>query len=178
MRVFFSSLLFLVIATAPLAAGEFDSAYTKIELDKCQVIAEDRESGSIAWRCVGYQGTDLYVAEGDIRFFVSAGSQADQRMAASQTLPAFNRIHDVLEWRLDNGQPFATILRYFIAVNDAGDEEQLLVVSKLGTDNSCHMAYVNASRNQNANILARDAADTLAREFICGKDDVVIIGVE
>ena len=161
-----------------LPAMAFESAYTNIEIDKCRVIFQDRESGSIGWMCAGYQDMELFVAEGDIRFFVSAGTNADRRMAARQTLPEFNYTHNVLEWRLDNGRPFATILRYFIAVNGEGDEEQVLVVTKIGKEDSCQVARVNASRNQNANVLAREAADTLARDFVCGVDEIVEVGAE
>ncbi len=170
-----STILFSLFFGA-LPALAFESAYTTIDLDKCRVIAQDRESGSIAWTCPGYRDMELYVAEGDLRFFVSAGQNAGQRMAARQTLPPFNYTNNVLEWRLDDGQPFATILRYFISVDGEGAEEQVLVVSKIGKTDSCQIAHVNASRNQNANVLARQAADTLAQDFICGEDDIVVVG--
>lgn len=179
--IFFIPLLFLSILDA--AAAEIDSAYTKIELDRCQVIAQDRESGGIAWMCEGYKGMDLYVGEGDLRYFVSAGPNADQRTAATQTLGPFNRIHTTLEWRLRQDQhgrwqPFATILRYFIDIDGQGKEEQILVVSKVGQYDSCQVAHINASRNQNANVLARQAADQIVPHFDCRSDEVVQVGAQ
>lgn len=97
-------------------------------------------------------------------------------MAATETLPPFNYINNVLEWRLDGARPFATILRYFISVDDAGGEEQVLVVSRIGKQDSCQVAHVNASRTRNANALAREAADTLALDFVCGVDEIMVVG--
>jgi hypothetical protein len=174
MHILFAALVSLSLGAVPALA--FESAYTNIDIEKCRVIAQDRESGSIAWMCPGYRDMELYVAESDLRFFVSAGRDAGQRIAARQTLPPFNYTNNTLEWRLDNGRPFATILRYFISVDDDGTEEQVLVVSKIGKTDSCQIAHVNASRNLNANVLAREAADNLARDFVCGSDDIVVVG--
>ncbi|MBZ0217939.1 MAG: hypothetical protein K8F25_15380 [Fimbriimonadaceae bacterium] len=162
-------------------AADIESAYTRVNLEDCRVIAQDRESGSIAWMCEGYEGIELYVAEGDLRYFVSTGNDAGRRTAASETLEAFNRIHTTMEWRLErdhrgNWQPFATILRYYIDNDGLRAEESILVISKVGPDDSCHVARINASQNPNANILARRTADELARDFVCGSDQVVTIG--
>ncbi len=176
------SMLFLAFVMRSEAAN-IDSAYTKIDLTKCRVVMQDRISGSIAWRCEGYDGIELFIAEGDLRYFVSAGNNAGQRLAASQTFGPFNRINTTLEWRLEgdgggNWRPFATILRYFIAIDEQGSEEQILVVSKIGADNSCQIAHINASRNPNANVLARQAADRLAKNFVCGTDEIAIVGAQ
>jgi hypothetical protein len=40
----------------------------------------------------------------------------------------------------------------------------------------CHVAYVDAKANPDANELARKAADELARDFQCGKNQVKIVG--
>jgi len=40
----------------------------------------------------------------------------------------------------------------------------------------CHVAYVDVKANPTANELARKAADELARDFRCGKDEVQVIG--
>jgi hypothetical protein len=44
------------------------------------------------------------------------------------------------------------------------------VVTKLGNDDSCHVAYVKASGNPTANEEARAIADKDARRFRCKKD--------
>ncbi len=114
-------LLFTAVAlSAPAAAAENASAYTKIILDQCQQQPPDPEDPlqSGVWWCEGYERMPVRVAEGDLRFLVSYGADAANEIAAGQTLPAFNTIGDTLEWRLARGgdgalHPFATILRFF-----------------------------------------------------------------
>ena len=89
MRNLILSCAFIVIFVTYAQAGNIDSAYTKVEVENCLVVMQDSESGSVAWMCEGYRGMELYVAEGDLRFFVSAGPGAAQRTAASQTLGPF-----------------------------------------------------------------------------------------
>jgi hypothetical protein len=52
----------------------------------------------------------------------------------------------------------------------------MLVVTRLPPGAVCHVAYVDAQANPNANELARKAADELARGFNCGEDEVKVIG--
>ena len=52
----------------------------------------------------------------------------------------------------------------------------MLVVTRLPPGAVCHVAYVDAAANPNANELARKAADDVARDFKCGKDEVKVIG--
>ena len=162
----------LVAAGAgPAGAGEITSAYTKLELDKCELVSSNPdEGGSAVWNCKGYDGRRVRVAEGDLRFFVSYGPDAESQKAAHQTLAPFNVIHHTLEWRLErrNGRqvPFATILRYFWDSGN-GRKGQTLVVTKLGPDEACHVAHVVAQGNPGANRMAREAADTEARSFDC-----------
>jgi hypothetical protein len=40
----------------------------------------------------------------------------------------------------------------------------------------CHVAYVDVAANPDPNELARKAADEVARDFKCGKDEVKVIG--
>ncbi len=158
---------------APAHAEEISSAYTALELDKCKDItpADAKEYGTV-WRCQGHDGIDVQVAEGDLRIFVSFGPSADNQTAAQETLPQFNTIAEKLEWRLveQGGKPtpFATILRYGWKVD--GRSGATLVVTKLGKDDACHMAYVAASGNPKANEQARAIADKDARNFVCKRD--------
>jgi hypothetical protein len=52
----------------------------------------------------------------------------------------------------------------------------MLAVTRLPPGEVCHVAYVDAQANPNPNELARKAADDLARNFRCGKDEVKVIG--
>lgn len=52
----------------------------------------------------------------------------------------------------------------------------MLAVTRLPPGEVCHVAYVDVAANPNANALARRAADELARDFKCGKDEVQIAG--
>ena len=71
-------------------------------------------------------------------------------------------IGETLEWRVkrEGGKlkPFATILRFRW---DADDRQgSTLVVTKLGEDDACHMAYVEATNNPKANEQARATSPT------------------
>ena len=52
---------------------------------------------------------------------------------------------------------------------------QVLVVSQIEEGNSCHIAYVDALANKDANELARAAADK-AGDFDCANDEPEVIG--
>jgi hypothetical protein len=52
----------------------------------------------------------------------------------------------------------------------------MLAVTRLPPGPVCRVAYVDAAANPDANDLARKAADELARNFKCGKDEVKIFG--
>lgn len=168
--------LTVFIASPSLAAT--DSTYTKINLDDCLVLKADDFGASFA--CPGYKGYPLYVAEGDLRFFVSYGFGAPDELAAHQTPPAFNLINETLEWRLSNEsggwKPFATILRFFLQVgNGSQPDGELLIVTKLEPGNTCHIAYIDAKKTRNANEVAREQADNNAADFQCGTDQAVNI---
>jgi hypothetical protein len=73
-----------------------------------------------------------------------------------------------VEWRLKDGTPIATILRWTVA-DDSGavaKQKTWLVVTKLEADNSCHMGYVEGSYPR-ANEKARWLADGAAEAFSC-----------
>lgn len=159
----------LLLATMP-AFGAAESAYTPLVLDKCDNITPPAfaEHG-VVFRCKGYGGMAVRVAEGDLRMFVSYGDGAKDQTAAGQTLPMFNTIGETLEWRVEDGKPFATILRYHWDSDGLGGGSTL-VVTKLGNTNACHVAYVRAEENPDANKLAREIADNDARRFSCERD--------
>ncbi|WP_297110423.1 hypothetical protein [uncultured Devosia sp.] len=171
----------LLLALAPSAAmaqSGFTSAYTDLDLDECLVLEAD--DFGVSWSCPGYKGYPLLVEEGDLRFSLSYGFEPRENSVGFQTLPPFNRLGDKLEWRLSNALgrwfPIATIVRYYTAHPKTGEDfGQVLVVTQIAQGNSCHIAYVDARANANANELARQAADK-AGDFDCANDEVEIIG--
>ena len=171
---FAALLIGATLLAAPAAAQKIDSAYTDVDLDTCLVRSVDDLGGS--WSCPGYKGYPLYIAEGDLRMFVSYGFNAPDEMAAHQTLSHFNTLGKKLEWRLvstaDGWRPFATILRFYTQIGDGSEPDgQVLVVTKLEPGNTCHVAYIDARLTPDANTIARQFADTLAPVFNCRNDE-------
>jgi hypothetical protein len=159
----------LACIAAPVLGQENQSSYTDLDLDQCSVVTAD-DMGS-TWTCPGYKGIPVMVAEGDLRFFISYGLKMTEEPAAGQTLPPFNYPGQRIEWRLSmqGGQlrPIATILRFFTQREQGEDEAQILVVTRLELGATCHVAYIDATANADANELARRTADELAPEFDC-----------
>ncbi len=173
-RLLLGALGALALATPALA--DFTSAYTDLDIDQCLVLEAD--DFGVVWSCPGYRGYPLMVTEGDLRFSLIYGFGAKPQ--DGQTLPPFNNLGGKLEWRLSNDMgrwfPVATIVRYHTADPETGEDKgQVLVVTQLVEGNSCHIAYIDALANANANEMARVAADK-AGDFDCASDAVEIIG--
>ena len=174
----FLAVIAMVSGAQPALAADFDSAYTDLDLDQCLVLEADDFGAS--WACPGYKGFPLRVQEGDLRFSLNYGFDPDANSVGFQTLPPFNHLGNKLEWRLSNASgrwmPIATIVRYFTADVETGEDKgQVLVVSQIAEGNSCHIAYVDALANKNANDLARQAADK-AGSFDCDNEEPEVIG--
>jgi hypothetical protein len=173
-------LLTAVAALLPAAghANPLKSQYTTIDLKSCTRLKAHADGS--AWRCPGLPGYPVYVAEGDLRTFVSAGANAEKRRAAEQTLGPFNTIfpagsrRTTLEWRFnrkgDAVVPYAIILRYYTR-NDTGRGE-VLVVTKVSPAQTCQVAYIDALATPEPIVLAHKIADETARTFDCGKEPV------
>jgi hypothetical protein len=160
----------LALLLVPAAFASNDSAYTKLagEGAHCRTIEENPdEGGSFLQQCAGHSGIAVFVGEGDLRTFVSYGWNARAEKAATQTFPAFNTIGDTLEWRLKDGKPVATILRWKIDGGPYMPKGEMLVVTQLDEGNQCWIAIVAAHKNKDANELARHAADELAGTVDC-----------
>ena len=168
----------LLASLQAAGAASIESAYTKILLDTCPLIqSADEEAGTFggAWQCAGYKDMGVYVAEGDLRMFVSFGPFAADEPAANQTLPNFNTINETLEWRLRGGVPFATILRWFPSLDEGSKTGSVLIVTQLQPGGgTCQIARIDAQANKNANEMARQAADTMAGSFDCAQPPQVI----
>ena len=161
------------LGQVPVAANPVRSLYTTVDLKVCKQVKRHRDG--TAWRCEGLAGFPVYFAEGDLRQFVSVGTDAEKRRAATQTLGAFNSIFEkgstraTVEWRFDRrGErrlPYAIIVRFHTSRD--GEKGDVLVVSKVSAADTCHVAYIDALANQDAIALARHIADKEAKGFDC-----------
>jgi len=170
---------------APAAAAEaVKSAYTSTAPKDCRTISGKHEADSSTQTCPGQNGLIVLVNEGDLRQTVSVGRNARTAAlepAAQAWFGPFSSAGPTLEWRMSDGKPFAIVQRWQIADNDdqgkgGPKDKPMLVVTRLPPGPVCHVAYVDAAANKNANELARQAADEIARGFTCGKDKVKIVG--
>lgn len=172
----------------PAASQAVTRVYTQLDADKCRHTKGRDVEDYGSWRCEGYGGISVYLAAGDQRMRVSFGSHAPREPAASQTFPRFNSAYKgTIEWRIETPpggkpRPFATILRWNVKL-EQGEREttgRVLVVTRLGSEPGpggvCHVGYVDARANPNANELAQQLADERARGFKCGVDKPVVAG--
>lgn len=164
------------LASQPAMAA-FDSAYTDINLDLCLLLRAD-DFGA-RWACPGYRGYPVRIEEGDLRFLIGYGFNIDAEPVGPQTLPPFNTLGPKMKWRLSNATgrflPIATIVRYRLDKSEDRDAGEVLVVTQLVEGNTCHIAYVDARANADANELARAAADA-SGDFDCSTGEPEIIG--
>lgn len=167
------------LAAPPAVANPLKSLYTTVDLKACRQVKRHRDGG--AWVCQGLAGVPVYVAEGDLRQYVSGGADAERRRAATQTLGPFSSIFErggnraTIEWRFDRRGdrqlPYAMIVRFH--TSQEGRRGDVLVVIKVGERESCHVAHIDALANQNAITLARFIADDRARTFDCRGEPTV-----
>jgi hypothetical protein len=157
------------------------SRFTILDLTRCD-LTHSHPDGN-AWRCEGIKGFPVHIAEGDARFFLSFGDEAETRRAATQTLAPFNTVFPdgksrlTIEWRYRRrdgpDRPYAVIVRYFTADGE-GRKGEVLVVTRLTAKEACHLAYVDALSNAEPVALARSAADELAADFDCSGEPRVV----
>src|SRR3954469_6139129 len=162
------------------------STYTSTAPKDCRRIGKPSElDGSTRRVCPGKAGLVVLISEDDLREIVSVGRNrkvAAEEPAAQVWFGPFNSSENTVEWRAAGAKPFAIIQRWHIADGRDLDKQgrpntkAMLVVTRLPPGPVCHVAYVDATANPNANELARKAADDFARGFTCGKDEVKIVG--
>ena len=165
------------------SAQSFGSFYTSTAEKHCR-LTHTGEDSSVSV-CPGKAGLIVLVTEVDLRQTVSVGRNrktADDEPAANASFEPFNSTDTTVEWRTIAGKPFAIIQRWLITDNNAPDKDGrptdkgLLVVTRLPPGAVCHVAYVDVAANPDPNELARKAADEIARNFKCGKDEVQFVG--
>ncbi len=173
----FAALIAVCLSATAATAGEITSVYSDLDLKKCKALelyADEGEGG--VWDCKGIAGFDVLYLEGDLRGYIAFGPEARSQCSSAQTFGAFNSPGTKIEWRMENGRPIATILRWFTD-NGSGEEnakQNWLVVSKLNGRDACRTALID-TKYPDANTLARAKADGKAHTFNCEKDvpDVV-----
>jgi hypothetical protein len=183
------ALIALGLASAPAASQTVEYVYTKFDTKQCKHTKGREVEDYGSWLCPGHAGIPVRLSAGDQRMFVNYGNGKKDR-AASQTLPGFNDVYEgTIEWRIEKKQdgkarPFATILRWNLvtardsenATGPTRSSGRILVVTRLGPGGVCHVGYVDARANPDANVLARKIADDHARTFKCGKDTRIVLG--
>lgn len=170
----------LATLPAPSLAGAHPqrSLYTSFALSQCTAVVPTATlAGKLAgaWKCDGLPGWPLFISVREERTYFSAGPGVEPRRAAAQSLASVNSPVDprsgriTVEWRFVERfgvtKPYAMIVRYFTR-SERGRGE-VLVVSRVDERQSCHVAYVDALANSDAMVLARGAADKVARSFDC-----------
>ncbi len=146
------------------------SVYTSLDLENCEVLKTYEESGSQALRCKGYQDIPLYVTKWGGRFDVDAGIPNSEWTTARRP---FNSIGDTVEWRIHDGKPVATILRYnFVTDGVYPTRSSELAVTSVGREDSpgCLIEWVKADAKPSQNVAARQIADRKAESFNCGSN--------
>jgi hypothetical protein len=184
------ALIALGLASVPAASQPIEYVYTKFDEKTCKHNPSREVEDYGSWLCPGHDGIPVRLSAGDQRMFVTYGNWKKGDLASSQTFPGFNSVYEgTVEWRIEKksdgkARPFATILRWNLVT--ARDSEnatgpitstgRVLVVTRLGPGGVCHVGYVDARANPDANELARKIADEHARTFKCGKDQRIVLG--
>jgi hypothetical protein len=164
------------------------SSYSSMAAANCWI--EDptvRVEDSPTRVCRGKAALVVLVSKDDKHETVSVGHnrvEAAKELAAQTFFGPFNSALPAIEWRIAGNNPFAMIQRWRIAdvvdqtISSGGgpDAKPLLVVSRLPPGGVCPVAYVDAEANPNADELARQAADQIARDFKCGTDQAKVLG--
>ena len=181
--------LAVVLFATPAAAQSIEYVYTKFDAKKCRHERGKEVEDYGSWLCPGHEKLNVLLSAGDQRMYVTYGSGKQKDLAASQTFPGFNDVYEgTVEWRIEKtdgkARPFATILRWNVVTPDDREKAtgpikstgRVLVVTRLGPGGTCHVGYVDAKANPDANELARRIADEKARTFKCGKDKAIVSG--
>jgi hypothetical protein len=183
----------MLAALAPAAAQSIGSAYTGYDTRACAHKAGRAVEDYGEWRCKGLGGMAVLLSAGDQRMTMSFGLRARDEPAGGETLQGFNDVYKArIEWRIareagGHARPFATIVRWNTFLLDEGSDladapgpktidGKVLVVTRLGPHGVCHVGYVDALANRDADALARKIADQSARSFRCDSDRPIILG--
>ena len=169
-------------AWAQADAGANDSAYVRV-FDNCTAYQAEDEPVHFS-DCAGFAGWTVHIVAGEHGAAVAYSRRGKEAQWGENPPRAgvFQDLGQVMEWRLDaSGAPFATIYRSIFTGFEPGDGGQYLTVSALRPDGevgACHVAYVEAAQQANANQIAREAADYLAPGWQCGVDEPIVLDLD
>lgn len=167
--------IFLIAGTAQ--AEIITSAYTDFRIENCkQLNKTSEEDGSGQWWCKGYNDMPVLYSEGDLRGTMAFGRTAEIQCAAAQSFGYFNSPGSKIEWRLKNGKPIATIMRWFTDNGEKDGKQNWLVVTKINSDEVCRTAIID-TKFPNANKVAQQKADS-SGSFKCAKDLAEIVSAK
>jgi len=167
----------------PAAAAETRLSYTD-DRGTCsseEQVSED-ERVTYVQACEGVAGWRWFseVSEHGETSRFSDGNDPETRGQYGGYLGNFGQFHTVIEWRVANGEPYATIHRYISATFETGDavRQETLIVTALrpgGSPTSCHVGYIDATAVSGANEVAREMADRIAPDHDCGSGTVLAV---
>ncbi len=160
----------LIIEEEPAETDEVDAASngSDADVEDGQVVAEALETPADSAHADEVEQVDVFVPVG-VR-------------PIGQTLAPFNNLGPKLEWRASQqagAEPFATIVRYSYQRTDEDgsySRGSVLVVSRFRNGDSCHVAYIDAKENADANVMAREVADKYASGGECPEGRVPVVG--
>jgi hypothetical protein len=158
----------LILSAHVTQAEAIKSIYSEFDIAKCKTIKLFEEEGGGIWRCKGIKGFDVVYSEGDLRGTMGFGPQANNQCSSSQSFGKFNSPGSKIEWRMEKGKPYATIMRWFTDNGEPDGKQNWLVVTKIDGDETCRTAIID-TKFPNANKVAQQKADT-SRSFKCAKD--------
>jgi hypothetical protein len=173
----------IMLPSLAAAQGE-SSVYTNIDEACARRWLPDEPVMEIA--CAGAEGWSLYVLASDHGQATAYASPDGVRSdwTSPPTRSPFGDFHDVVEWRVRDGAPMATIHRYrhhtpadAMEPGSADQTVHTLVVTALdssGEPSACPVAFVNASAITNANEVARFVADNAAPGWDCAREPMRI----
>lgn len=150
-----------------------ESEITKLTGGRCQFVSIDKETNEDqVKKCPGPGGFRAVTRSSHTTAYL--GFQSSKAREPQEVMYGWS-LGDKVDWRgtRENGKfrPFAAIVRVIVKDPDTLiDGGLVLAVTRHAADKACVAALVDVAANPQANELAREAANSVARTFNCGKD--------